>query len=193
MPVVMRKNCDRHHTSVNYFEPSFGLLLRKVQQFEVVTADGPARLGHQYPPGDFERPGRGSQVSAFSGCQRAQRSMQRPGRRRLRQDDLHRPLAGAMTPNQASYSNSGIPASAKVGTEGSVASRLGAAIASGRTFPELMSDVKWQNEPKFNLKQSRICFSHNPFQFTGRVALAFVGRMPDARSVRASATRGGRE
>ena len=45
-------------------------------------------------------------------------------------------LAGAMTPNQASYSNSGIPASAKVGTFGSVAIRLGAATANGCTFPD---------------------------------------------------------
>ena len=53
--------------------------------------------------------------------------------------------------------------------------------------------IKWQNEPKFNFKQSHICFSRKPCRFRDPVALAFVWRMPDARSVRASATRGGRE
>ena len=53
--------------------------------------------------------------------------------------------------------------------------------------------IKWQNEPKFNFKKSHICFSRKPCRFRDPVALAFVWRMPDARSVRASATRGGRE
>src|SRR5262249_40967073 len=52
---------------------------------------------------------------------------------------------------------------------------------------------KWQNEPKFNFKQSHTCFSRKPCRFRDPVALAFVWRMPDARSVRASATWGGRE
>jgi hypothetical protein len=55
------------------------------------------------------------------------------------------------------------------------------------------SSSKWQNEPKFNFKQLPICFSRKPCRFRDPVALAFVWRMPDARSVRASATRGGRE
>jgi hypothetical protein len=54
------------------------------------------------------------------------------------------------------------------------------------------SSSKWQNEPKFNFKQLPICFSRKPCRFRDPVALAFVWRMPDARSVRASATWGGR-
>ena len=64
-------------------------------------------------------------------------------------------------------------------------------LVLGRRDPSFT--IKWQNEPKFNFKQSHICFSRNPCRFRDPVALAFVGRMPDARSVRASATRGGRE
>ena len=55
------------------------------------------------------------------------------------------------------------------------------------------SSSKWQNEPKFNFKQSHICFSRKPCRFRDPVALAFAWRMPDARTVRASATWGGRE
>jgi hypothetical protein len=55
------------------------------------------------------------------------------------------------------------------------------------------SSSKWQNEPKFNFKQLHICFSRKPCRFRDPVAPAFVWRMPDARSVRASATWGGRE
>jgi hypothetical protein len=55
------------------------------------------------------------------------------------------------------------------------------------------SSSKWQNEPKFNFKRSHICFSRKPCRFRDPVALAFAWRMPDARTVRASATWGGRE
>ena len=66
-------------------------------------------------------------------------------------------------------------------------------IASSRSAWPSRSSSKWQNEPKFNFKQSHICFSRKPCRFRDPVALAFVWRMPDARSVRASATWGGRE
>ena len=64
-------------------------------------------------------------------------------------------------------------------------------LVLGRGDPSFT--IKWQNEPKFNFKQSHICFPRNPCRFKDPVALACVGRMPDARSVRASATREGRE
>src|SRR4249920_3063652 len=64
-------------------------------------------------------------------------------------------------------------------------------LVLGRRDPSFT--IKWQNEPKFNFKQSHICFSRKPCRFRDPVALAFVWRMPDARSVRASATWGGRE
>jgi hypothetical protein len=63
----------------------------------------------------------------------------------------------------------------------------------GSEAPAQSFIIKWQNEPKFNFKQSHICFSRKPCRFRDPGALAFVWRMPDARSVRASATRGGRE
>ncbi len=52
--------------------------------------------------------------------------------------------------------------------------------------------IKWQNEPKFNVKQPHIYFRVIR-AFIEPVELAFDERTPDARSVRASATRGGRE
>src|SRR5262245_56505733 len=57
-----------------------------------------------------------------------------------------------------------------------------------------LSSTKGQNEPKFNLKLSCIYFSQAARAgFRDSVAPAFVWKMRDAHSVRASATRGGRE
>ena len=55
------------------------------------------------------------------------------------------------------------------------------------------ADRKMAERTQIQLKAATHMFSRNPSRFTEPVALAFVGRMPDARSVRASATRGGRE
>ena len=55
------------------------------------------------------------------------------------------------------------------------------------------SSSNGRTNPNSNFKQSHICFSRKPCRFRDPVALAFVWKMPDARSVRASATRGGRE
>ena len=52
---------------------------------------------------------------------------------------------------------------------------------------------KMAERTQIQLKAVTHIFSRNPCGFREPVALAFVGRMPDARSVRASATRGGRE